>query len=1342
MGLLEEGGDYSEEENEEREEIDPVLEQFVEKGMIRKAAVRTVMVKSSPTMNVFCQGNPAVITIDCGAEADMIRRTAAVRLGIQIHKSRHGTSQADGKTPLQVVGEVHTTFSRGGRVFHFSGIVVEELDCDILGGVPFLERNDITPRCAKKQIIFSDGEILNYGAITKSVDSNTSIRRAAVLRVEETRTLWPGDHIDLKVDEESLKESEVAIEPRFSRDAHEWFEPSITQSVDGVVRLINSSSEPYTIRKHEHIGEISSTFTPDIGQDTGKIHEIKKVRFSEDHIKDISVDPDNILSPSIKGQFESLHRSYSEVFNPEFTGYNHAFGKFEAVVNMGNVKPPQRKGKLPQYSRNKLELVQDHFDKLERLGVFAKPEDVGVNIEYLNPSFLVKKGDNNFRLVTAFTEVGKYCKPQPTLLPTVDSTLRSIAHWKYIIKTDLKSAYYQIPLSVESMKYCGTSSPFKGSRVYTRCAMGMPGSESALEELLSRIIGELIAKGIVVKMADDLYCGGQTEEELLRNWAEVLKAFATANMRLTAPKTIIAPLETVILDWIWNQGKLRASPHKISALSKCSQPITVKDMRSFLGAYKVLSRVIPRCSMFLQKLNKSTSGKISHQKIEWNDELTSAFERAQKHLMSSKVISLPREDDQLFLVTDGATSHPCGIAATLYIRREDKLRLAGFFSQQINTVQSEKWFPCEIEGLAIAAAIKFFDAYVAQSSHRAKVLTDSKPCCDAYNILCRGEFSSNARLATFLNTVSRYHVTVNHLPGEANALSDFGLRNPIPCVAEKCQVCLFTRKLDSTVVRSISVADVKSGKAQVPFTNRRAWIETQSECSDLRRVKAQLIQGTRPSKKETTIPNVKRYLSRVTIASDGLIVVRRADPLSSTREAIVVPVLILPGLVTALHIKFEHPTASELLTILQREFFGLNMSKVVDEVTNNCHPCAALAKIPKSFTINTTSEPPASFGSQFACDVIRRERQRILLIREYVSSYTLTSLITSEQHEDLREALIKLLVSYVPLDGPYAIVRTDPASGFKALRDNELLKKYRIQLEIGRAKNVNKNPVAERGVQELEEVIRKIETHNEAINDYTLALATSRLNSKIRSNGLSAREVLIQRDQLTNNPIPLNDRDIILDKHARALKDHEYSEKINSMNSRIPPSPVIAVGDLVYLYSERDKHHPRCRYLVTGVDGMWLQIRKFTGSQLRALSYKVRLQDVYKVPSQVKTSDRTKYFENDHEEHQLSQTDKTIHPETCTTADKLISVTPSNEQCPASKDIPIDIALPPNEEYPVSEDIPTEIASPPNENEPEDSDSNYENEVQEPMQEGNQTPPRRSLRERQPPGYLKDYKTS
>jgi hypothetical protein len=141
---------------------------------------------------------------------------------------------------------------------------------------------------------------------------------------------------------------------------------------------------------------------------------------------------------------------------------------------MGPVQPPQRKGRLPQYARYTLVELQDKVDiSLEALGVFKRPEDLGVTVEYLNPSFLVKKPSGGFRLVTAFADVGRYSKPQPSLLPDVDSTLRTIARWKYIIVSDLTSAFYQIPLARNSMKYCGVVTPFKGVRVYTRCAMGI-----------------------------------------------------------------------------------------------------------------------------------------------------------------------------------------------------------------------------------------------------------------------------------------------------------------------------------------------------------------------------------------------------------------------------------------------------------------------------------------------------------------------------------------------------------------------------------------------------------------------------------------------------------------------------------------------------------------------------------------------------------------------------------------------------------------------------------------------------------------------------------------------------
>ena len=39
------------------------------------------------------------------------------------------------------------------------------------------------------------------------------------------------------------------------------------------------------------------------------------------------------------------------------------------------------------------------------------------------------------------------------LMPDVDSTLRSIARWKYLITSDLTNAFYQIPLSNLPMAY-------------------------------------------------------------------------------------------------------------------------------------------------------------------------------------------------------------------------------------------------------------------------------------------------------------------------------------------------------------------------------------------------------------------------------------------------------------------------------------------------------------------------------------------------------------------------------------------------------------------------------------------------------------------------------------------------------------------------------------------------------------------------------------------------------------------------------------------------------------------------------------------------------------------------
>ena len=109
----------------------------------------------------------------------------------------------------------------------------------------------------------------------------------------------------------------------------------------------------------------------------------------------------------------------------------------------------------------------------------------------------------------------------------------------------------------------------------------------------------------------------------------------------------------------------------------------------------------------------------------------------------------------------------CGVAATMYAMQKGKLKLAGFVSAKLGG-RGVTWLPCEIEAMTIAVALRHFSPYIVQSDHNSSVLTDGKPCVQAYEKLCRGEFSVSPRVSTFLSVVSRYQASVRHLSGSAN----------------------------------------------------------------------------------------------------------------------------------------------------------------------------------------------------------------------------------------------------------------------------------------------------------------------------------------------------------------------------------------------------------------------------------------------------------------------------------------------------------------------------------------------------------------------------------------------
>ena len=71
----------------------------------------------------------------------MMRASLAKYIGAKVTKSSQSAMQADGRTPLSVVGETWLFLIRHGRSLTPEALDVEDLDVDILAGTPFMASN-------------------------------------------------------------------------------------------------------------------------------------------------------------------------------------------------------------------------------------------------------------------------------------------------------------------------------------------------------------------------------------------------------------------------------------------------------------------------------------------------------------------------------------------------------------------------------------------------------------------------------------------------------------------------------------------------------------------------------------------------------------------------------------------------------------------------------------------------------------------------------------------------------------------------------------------------------------------------------------------------------------------------------------------------------------------------------------------------------------------------------------------------------------------------------------------------------------------------------------------------
>ena len=228
-----------------------------------------------------------------------------------------------------------------------------------------------------------------------------------------------------------------------------------------------------------------------------------------------------------------------------------------------------------------------------------------------------------------------------------------IARKKYHVHLDLSNWFYQSGMDRKDIQFLGTVHPYKGVMVYSAEPMGLNGAPEHSYEKLGRIYWDLIRDERCTRMADGVHIGGDQLGEVKETLREVFTRARLAGLTFKPSKIEICPAKTILFGWQLENGMWSPTVHTTSTLASAPRPKTVKQLRSFLGAFKQFTSCVRRYGELLTQLEALTgSHKPSAEVIQWTEEQEKAFFLAREATKDIEAYSIPRPSDRLFTYSD------------------------------------------------------------------------------------------------------------------------------------------------------------------------------------------------------------------------------------------------------------------------------------------------------------------------------------------------------------------------------------------------------------------------------------------------------------------------------------------------------------------------------------------------------------------------------------------------------------------------------------------------------------------------------------------------------------------
>ena len=223
-----------------------------------------------------------------------------------------------------------------------------------------------------------------------------------------------------------------------------------------------------------------------------------------------------------------------------------------------------------------------------------------------SPAFLINKTDGSKRLISDFSNLNQYIKPDNFYISNLNELFKKLNGSKYFTSLDIVSGYHHVRASEYTKDLLAIVTKKYHVR-WTVMPFGPSNAPSQFRRAMIKIFGDI---PYVKIFFDDILIHSPDLKTHLKHLEDVFQIMQRANVRINYKKCTIAAKEIKYLGFTINENGIKPTEGYIEKVLKIPEPTNVTELKRLIGLVNFPGMCIPNLQLILKPLHELTKKNV------------------------------------------------------------------------------------------------------------------------------------------------------------------------------------------------------------------------------------------------------------------------------------------------------------------------------------------------------------------------------------------------------------------------------------------------------------------------------------------------------------------------------------------------------------------------------------------------------------------------------------------------------------------------------------------------------------------------------------------------------------